>query len=166
MKFTKRTALGMCFKSVITMGLYTLYYNFHTAFALRKHGAKIPVYWTIFWYLFLGLLALVSKEVFIFKLAVFLYFWYKYLKAYCAIVEQDTNVRNWTICKRFILWSLLLYPFALPAIFLPEEYAIVSISIFAIGLGYLQYVFIQKGLNDFAEQPAQSTPEHSEEHYE
>lgn len=88
LEYTKRSLVGMVFKTFLTLGLYIIYWIVSTKNEMNRHGASVPTGW---------LLIVPIANV---------YFLYQYSQAFTTVVLQKKEHAMLYTLLYFILYIL------------------------------------------------------------
>lgn len=175
--FEKRSFWSMFFLSIITFGVYYIYYYVRTTRQLRRAGNNIPSILFLFLpHLGVGALETIFKNqglingfninyviLICLKITGYLfayYFWFNYIKAYCRTIKYNSEKHYiWKYFFTFLAASWITIPFSyLFLLYFVELSVINPLIILLIILGFamygnlVNYMLFQKGFNQYVAQ--------------
>jgi hypothetical protein len=176
--FEKRSFWTMLGLSLVTCGIYYIYYLVRTTGQLRRAGNQVPSLWFVFLPSFIcailesyfrtqGLINEFNAIYFILiclKLASYVsayYFWYNYIKAYCHTIKYNSNS---TYVLKYFLTFLAASWASLPIVYLIAyapvtlyiaNHPLIILPIYGLLFAYgtvSTYLLFQKGFNRYVAQ--------------
>lgn len=176
--FEKRSFWNIFGLSLVTFGIYYLYYFIRTTKQLRKAGNQVPSLWLLFLpvfiYAFLEAYLIAQSlinginNVYILLICLRLasyvpgyYFWFGYIKAYCRTIKYNSSPSYvWKYFLTFVAASWATFPLAqlisyTPVVLYITSHPWVIIPVYALFFLYgsaSTYLLFQKGFNQYLTQ--------------